>query len=162
MRLFFPIFLLKFWNSPVWKKLCFEYELAEGFCFVELYKKATFMRFNAVAEIILCIFIIWNPDNRWKCVLRDDLQFIFGIPTINRKNENYLYDTIDSLLNGLNNFETKREPCFKLTLFTCDLNWPQMTIFMWPQITFGGFLLKQVQKHNSEIHWYISIQWWPW
>lgn len=51
----------------------------------------------------------------WKTVARDDLQFIFGIPTINRKNENYLYDTIDSLLNGLNNFETKREPCFKMT-----------------------------------------------
>ena len=52
------------------------------------------------------------PLKRRKCIERDDLQFIFGIPTINRKNENYLYDTIDSLLNGLNNFETKREPCF--------------------------------------------------
>jgi len=57
------------------------------------------------------------PTRKQYGKLRDDLQFIFGIPTVNRKNENYLYETIDSLLNGLNNFETKREPCLELTSF---------------------------------------------
>lgn len=88
-----------------------------------------------------------SNDNLWHCFGLLSVSMVFGIPTIKRDKVSYLYRTLHSLIDGLN--EEEREDCL-IIVFVAEVWLMLLLLLFGPSPT--------LTKH---ILWSKTFQQWP-